>query len=167
MKAPDSRRVTAGLVADLADDPELADTYVSQYLAPRRAQVWQLLQRGIDRGELAADVDLAFIYDLLIGPLFMRAVVWGQPLAARRRRANRRCDPRRLRPKRQRTPNGTTNLNDARAGICRGGRALWTGAGAASLWRAAASSPHPRRVLAQVRVRPVLRRGEKPRARAR
>ena len=50
MNEPDSRRVTAGLVADLADDPELADTYVSQYLAPRRAQVWQLLQRGIDRG---------------------------------------------------------------------------------------------------------------------
>jgi AcrR family transcriptional regulator len=80
MNAPDSRRVTAGLVADLADDPELADTYVSQYLAPRRAQVWQLLQRGIDRGELDADADLAFVYDLLVGPLFMRAVVWGQPL---------------------------------------------------------------------------------------
>jgi len=80
MNAPDARRVTAGLVADLADDPELADTYVSQYLAPRRAQVWQLLQRGIDRGELSADVDLAFVYDLLVGPLFMRAVVWAQPL---------------------------------------------------------------------------------------
>jgi hypothetical protein len=23
---------------------------------------------------------LAFVYDLLVGPLFMRAVVWGQPL---------------------------------------------------------------------------------------
>jgi AcrR family transcriptional regulator len=81
MNAPDSRRVTAGLVADLADDPELADSYVSQYLAPRRAQVWQVLQRGVDRGELDADADLAFVYDLLVGPLFMRAVVWGQPLA--------------------------------------------------------------------------------------
>jgi AcrR family transcriptional regulator len=80
MNAPDSRRVTAGLVADLADDPELADTYVSQYLAPRRAQVWQVLQRGVDRGELDADADLAFVYDLLVGPLFMRAVVWGQQL---------------------------------------------------------------------------------------
>jgi AcrR family transcriptional regulator len=81
MNSPDSRRVTAGLVADLATDPELADVYVTQYLAPRRAGVWQVLQRGIDRGELAADVDLAFAYDLLVGPLFMRAVVWGQPLA--------------------------------------------------------------------------------------
>ena len=81
MNSPDARRVTAGLIADLADDPELADTYVSQFLAPRRATVWEVLQRGVDRGELDADVDLAFIYDLLVGPLFMRAVVWGQPLA--------------------------------------------------------------------------------------
>ena len=80
MSSPVSRRVTAGLIADLASDPHLAETYVSQYLAPRRATVWQVLQRGVDRGELAADVDFAFIYDLLVGPLFMRAVVWGQPL---------------------------------------------------------------------------------------
>ena len=78
--SPDSRRITAGLIADLASDPHLAETYVSQYLAPRRATVWQVLQRGVDRGELAADVDFAFIYDLLVGPLFMRAVVWGRPL---------------------------------------------------------------------------------------
>jgi AcrR family transcriptional regulator len=81
MNGPATRRVTAGLVADLATDPHLAETYVTQYLAPRRATVWQVLQRGVDRGELAADADFAFIYDLLVGPLFMRAVVWGQPLA--------------------------------------------------------------------------------------
>ena len=56
-------------------------TPISQFLAPRRATVWEVLQRGVDRGELDADVDFAFIYDLLVGPLFMRAVVWGQPLA--------------------------------------------------------------------------------------
>ena len=81
MNSPESRRITAGLVADLVADPELAETYVSQYLVPRRATVWQVLQRAVERGELDADVDLAFVNDLLIGPLFMRAVVWGQPLA--------------------------------------------------------------------------------------
>jgi AcrR family transcriptional regulator len=80
MNSPDNRRVTAGLVADLVADPELADTYVTQYLAPRRASVWQVLERGIARGEIRADTDLAFAYDLLIGPLFMRTVVWGQQL---------------------------------------------------------------------------------------
>lgn len=81
MNPPESRRVTAGLIADLVADPELAQTYVTQYLAPRRAVVFEVLQRGVDRGELAADVDFAFVYDLLMGPLFMRSVVWGQSLA--------------------------------------------------------------------------------------
>ena len=80
MDAPGTRRITAGLVADLADDPELGERYVREYLSPRRAIVWQILQRGADRGELARDADFAFLYDLLVGPLFMRAVVWGQPL---------------------------------------------------------------------------------------
>jgi len=80
MSLPETRRITAGLVADLAADPELAETYVNEYLAPRRAAVWQVLQRGVDRGELDDKADFAFIYDLLVGPLFMRAVVWGQPL---------------------------------------------------------------------------------------
>ena len=30
---------------------------------------------------LHAGVDFAFVYDLLVGPLFMRAVIWGEPLA--------------------------------------------------------------------------------------
>ncbi len=81
MRSPESRRITAGLVADLATDPELAETYVRDYLVPRRATVFQVLQRAVERGELDADVDLAFVYDMLVGPLFMRAVVWGQPLA--------------------------------------------------------------------------------------
>jgi len=81
LSAANARRVTAGLIEDLATDLELAEKYVTDYLAPRRATVWQVLQRHVDRGELAADVDFAFVYDLLMGPLFMRAVVWGQPLA--------------------------------------------------------------------------------------
>lgn len=81
MNSPESRRITAGLVADLATDPDLGHRYVSEYLAPRRAVVFRVLQRAVDRGELAPDADFAFVHDLLSGPLFMRAVVWGQPLA--------------------------------------------------------------------------------------
>jgi AcrR family transcriptional regulator len=79
---PHSRRVTSGLVADVAADPELAELYLNEYATPRRASVWRALQRGVDRGELRADIDFAFVSDLLIGPLFMRSVVWGQPLDA-------------------------------------------------------------------------------------
>jgi len=81
MNAPMSRRVTAGLVADLTSDPELADSYVNRYLAPRREIVWGVLRRGVERGELDRDADFALIYDLLVGPLFMRTVVWGQRLS--------------------------------------------------------------------------------------
>jgi AcrR family transcriptional regulator len=80
MNAPQSRRVTAGLVADLVADPELAETYFGEYVAPRRTTVWQALQRGIDRGELRPDADFNLIYDLLMGPLFMRSVVRGEVL---------------------------------------------------------------------------------------
>ena len=79
---PVSRRVTSGLVADVATDPELADLYLRDYASPRRSSVWRALQRGVDRGELRADIDFAFVSDLLIGPLFMRSIVWGQPLDA-------------------------------------------------------------------------------------
>jgi AcrR family transcriptional regulator len=80
MSVPTSRRVTAGLVADLAADPELAEKYLVEYLAPRREAVFEVLRRGVERGELVPDVDYAFVYDLLLGPLFLRTVVWGQPL---------------------------------------------------------------------------------------
>ncbi len=76
------RRITPGLVADLSADPELAQTYLGEYIAPRRQSVWDALQRGIDRGELDPDIDFAFISDLLTGPLFYRALVRGERLHA-------------------------------------------------------------------------------------
>src|SRR5262249_32931917 len=66
MNSPERRRVPAGLLADLATDEELAERYVTEYLMPRRASVFQVLQRGVDRGELVPTVDFAFVYDLLV-----------------------------------------------------------------------------------------------------
>ena len=80
MDMPASRRITAGLVADLVADPELAETYLGDYVGLRQTSVREALERGIERGELRADADLSLIYDLLIGPLFMRSVVRGESL---------------------------------------------------------------------------------------
>src|SRR6516162_8238588 len=80
MDAPGSRRITAGLVADLVADPELAERYLGDYVGMRRSVVYQALQRGIDRGELRPDADLALVYDMLIGPLMMRSLVSGERL---------------------------------------------------------------------------------------
>jgi len=85
--SPESRRITAGLVADVAADPELADLYLRDFATPRRESVWRALRRGIDRGELRPDIDFGFVSDLLIGPLFMRSVVWGQKLDAKMAKA--------------------------------------------------------------------------------
>ena len=80
MNRPASRRITAGLVADLVSDPELAETYLGDYVGQRQAAVRVALQRGIERGELRPDADLDLIYDYLMGPLFMRSVVRGEML---------------------------------------------------------------------------------------
>jgi AcrR family transcriptional regulator len=81
MNLPASRRITAGLVADLVADPELSETYLGDYVGQRRAAVREALLRGIERGELRPDANLDLIYDLLMGPLFMRSVVRGETLS--------------------------------------------------------------------------------------
>lgn len=80
MNSDGFRRITPGLVADMIADPELAETYLGQYIAPRRRSVWDALQRGIDRAELDPNADFAFISDLLTGPLFYKSLVRGEHL---------------------------------------------------------------------------------------
>ena len=80
MNSTGFRRISPGLFADLATDPELSDTYLTEYIAPRRRSVWDALDRGIVRGELRSDIDHAFISDLLTGPLFYRVLVRGEQL---------------------------------------------------------------------------------------
>ena len=82
MNLPASRRITAGLVADLVADPELSETYLGDYVGQRQAAVREALLRGIERGELRPDANLDLIYDLLMGPLFMRSVVRDETLSA-------------------------------------------------------------------------------------
>jgi AcrR family transcriptional regulator len=81
MNLPASRRITAGLVADLVADPELSETYLGDFVGQRQAAVREALLRGIERGELRPDANLDLIYDLLMGPLFMRSVVRGERLS--------------------------------------------------------------------------------------
>ena len=50
---PVSRRVTSGLVADIAADPELAELYLKEYATPRRASVWRALTARGGPGRVA------------------------------------------------------------------------------------------------------------------
>jgi AcrR family transcriptional regulator len=63
-------RVLPGLVADLHDDPALLAAFHERYFQPRRRSVRAALQRGVERGELAGDIDHDLAVDMLVGPVY-------------------------------------------------------------------------------------------------
>ena len=75
-------RVIRGLISDLGIDQELARGFRERVLARRVAAVRELLQRGIERGELRGDLDLEIAVDLLLGPIYYRLLISGEPLTS-------------------------------------------------------------------------------------
>jgi AcrR family transcriptional regulator len=73
-------RVMQGLVSDLATDPDLAQAFRERVVSVRDAEVERLVERGIARGDLRPDTDPATAHDLLIGPVYYRLLLTGQPL---------------------------------------------------------------------------------------
>jgi AcrR family transcriptional regulator len=63
-------RVLPGLVADLHDDPALLAAFQERYFLPRRRSIRAALERGVERGELAADIDHELAVDMLVGPIY-------------------------------------------------------------------------------------------------
>jgi AcrR family transcriptional regulator len=80
LSTPDTRIVVAGLIDDAARDPELAAILRDQLIAPRRAALHHMVQRGIDRGELSRGVDPDLVVDALIAPIYHRILVTGEPV---------------------------------------------------------------------------------------
>lgn len=64
-------RVLAHLVAETGSDPEV-DAAVSRYVRVRRQPLVEVVQRGLDRGELPAGADPDVLTDLVVGPLINR-----------------------------------------------------------------------------------------------
>jgi AcrR family transcriptional regulator len=73
-------RVMQGLVSDLATDPELAAAFRERVVSVRDAEVERLVARGIARGDLRPGTDPQTTHDLLIGPVYYRLLLTGQPL---------------------------------------------------------------------------------------
>jgi EmrB/QacA subfamily drug resistance transporter len=80
MGAPEIAPVIANLVGEAGRDPDLATALRTRLVAPRRAQVIQMLAVGQARGELPATADLAVLADLLVGPVYYRMLVTGEPI---------------------------------------------------------------------------------------
>ncbi len=68
-------KVVAALLAGGQSDPALIAAFRERFLWPRRQQAYHTLQRGIDRGELPADLDLDLALDALYGPIYMRFLI--------------------------------------------------------------------------------------------
>jgi AcrR family transcriptional regulator len=75
--------VMPSLVEAMSRDPELARTVRERVLAPRRAALRDVLERGVDRGDLRPDLDFELALDTLGGPLFYRLLVTGGPIDER------------------------------------------------------------------------------------
>jgi AcrR family transcriptional regulator len=56
-------------------DPTLIHAFRERFLKPRRAEAYTTLGRGIERGELPADLDLDLVLDALYGPIYMRFLI--------------------------------------------------------------------------------------------
>jgi AcrR family transcriptional regulator len=79
LEHPIASKVIADLVAEAGRSAELAEALSARYRDPRRAAGAAMLRRAVERGELPPDVDEELALDLLAGPLYMRAVVAGDP----------------------------------------------------------------------------------------
>ncbi|MEV4867597.1 TetR/AcrR family transcriptional regulator [Streptomyces syringium] len=65
------------LLSDLAHEPGTLAGFRRHFLDGRRANCEVLINRGVERGDIPADVDVEIFMDILAGPVFYRQVVTG------------------------------------------------------------------------------------------
>ncbi|MCP3139766.1 TetR/AcrR family transcriptional regulator [Pyxidicoccus xibeiensis] len=82
-KDPATRALLSGLVAAMAHSERIAQVVRGGFIAARREALRQVLNRGVERGELRKGLDLDLALDLLGGPLFYRFLITGGPVDER------------------------------------------------------------------------------------
>ena len=65
----------AGVLSDFTTDDHLGTVFYERFMAPRRRSVVAMLDRAVDRGEIAPVEQPGIVSDLLTGPLLLRAVL--------------------------------------------------------------------------------------------
>ncbi len=73
-------RTVAALIAEGQADPELAEALRSRWLSVRRAEAREILELGIESGELRGDLDPEVAVDVIYGPIYYRMLVGHAPL---------------------------------------------------------------------------------------
>ncbi|GLY77428.1 TetR/AcrR family transcriptional regulator [Actinoallomurus iriomotensis] len=69
------RRIALDMMAETTRSPELGTALREAVAGPRRAAAAAVLRRGVERGELPADIDHELGLDLLISPLLVRLLL--------------------------------------------------------------------------------------------
>ncbi len=63
------------LLVDAVDDDEMFAVFRETLVDRRRTGLREILQRGLDRGELRPGTDLELLIDLLAGPIIYRFLI--------------------------------------------------------------------------------------------
>lgn len=79
----ESGEVVRGLMSEALIDPDFAEAMRDIFIASRRSALRDILFKGIQRGELASDVDIELIIDLIYGPMWYRLLNKHAPLNPR------------------------------------------------------------------------------------
>ncbi|RMF14404.1 MAG: TetR/AcrR family transcriptional regulator [Alphaproteobacteria bacterium] len=79
LRDPRRRRIMANVIAAIHRHPEL-DELQRLVHARRGVLLRRILEQGVKRGELPADLDIEAALDLLMGPVFYRCLVLDLPL---------------------------------------------------------------------------------------
>jgi AcrR family transcriptional regulator len=80
LQSPLMNSVIRGLTSEIAANTELSRTYREQTVEPRLEQLGEIVNRGIDRGDLRPDTNVRLAHEMLVGPIFYRLLFSGQPL---------------------------------------------------------------------------------------
>jgi AcrR family transcriptional regulator len=70
-------RVLGSLLVEEQRQPGMLDVFREQIIEPRRGLVELMLRRGIERGELRADIDPLVVTELVAGAVFAHHVILG------------------------------------------------------------------------------------------
>lgn len=80
VRQPTTGRTLRGLIAEVQRDPDLADAWRDRFVAQLRARHLAVIQRAIERGELAPEANTGLLLDLLYGPAYHRLLHGHLPL---------------------------------------------------------------------------------------
>lgn len=74
MSDPAFGHVLPALMADLADDPELRETFLAVVWEPRREACVESLKKGEVRGDIRPGLDIDLLIDLFAAPVVFRVL---------------------------------------------------------------------------------------------